>query len=184
MVCSAVSAFPLAIHYLLLQTLACSLLLWMHTRNWGAASSITGEGKHSFVVLCSPGFCSMLVGCPGSVLLQLGQESGREKCLEGVGVGCGSPLPGLAGSMVCVLPALHWREERDCLVWAQGTPPFLPEIWRGWGSWLSLPAEVTGIGSNQWENPGSLSYAMLWYLTRSSSLDNVIPYLGDGEQLT
>lgn len=136
MVCSAVSAFPLAIHYLLLQPLACFLLLWMHTRSWRAASSITTKLCFPSLVSCRPGFCSMLGGCPGSVLLQLGQESGREKCLEGVGMVSGSPLLGLAGSMVYILPALHWREESSaalCGLRLMDTPPFLPEIWRGLG---------------------------------------------------
>lgn len=163
MVCSAVSAFPLAIHYLLLQTLACSLLLWVHTTSWRAASSITTKLCFpSPVVLCSSGFCSMLGGCPGSILLQLGQESGREECLEGVGMACGSPLPGLAGGVVhvCVLPALHWRGESSaalCGLRLMDTPPFLPEIWRGLGLLAQEPAVVTGICSSQWENPGSLS---------------------------
>lgn len=94
-------------------------------------------------------------------------------------------LAWLAAWCVYCLPCTGERRETAlCGLRLMDTPPFLPEIWRGWGSWLSLPAEVTGIGSNQWENPGFLSCAMLWYLTRSSSLDNVIPYLGDGEQLT
>ncbi|KAI1240580.1 hypothetical protein IHE44_0009009 [Lamprotornis superbus] len=81
-----------------------------------------------------PDFCSVLGGCPGSILLQLGQESGREKYLEGEGVVCGCPLPALAGNVVCVLPALHWGEESSaalCRLRLMDALPFLPEIWRG-----------------------------------------------------
>lgn len=140
MVCSAVSAFPLAIHYLLLQTLACSLLLWVHTTSWRAASSITTKLCFpSPVVLCSSGFCSMLGGCPGSILLQLGQESGREECLEGVGMACGSPLPGLAGGVcVCVycLPcAGEGRAVLPCV--GSGLWTLLPSCLRSGGAWAS-----------------------------------------------
>lgn len=136
MVCSAVPAFPLAIHDLLLQTLpapcCCGCI--------PGAGGLHPQSQQScaflhFVVLCSPGFCSMLGGCPGSILLQLGQELGRRRCLEGVGVVCGCPLLlWLAVWWVYCLPCTGERAVLPCV---------------GSGLWMLLPSCLRSGGAQQ-----------------------------------
>lgn len=82
-------------------------------------------------------YCAALASAPCWVCAQDQSCSwGRNWGGKGVGEVCGSPLPGLAGSMVCVLPALHWREESSAALSGlrlMDTSPFLPETWRGLG---------------------------------------------------
>lgn len=134
MVCSAVSAFPLAIHDLLLQTLACSLLLWMHTRN--CLQLLHPQSQCcAFLHLW---YHAALASVPCWVGAQDRSSCswGRNQGGKNVWKACGSPVPGLAGSMVRMLPALHWREESSaglCGLRLMDTLPSLPEIWRGLG---------------------------------------------------